>query len=93
MDPLAISFEEAVELVVAKREAAENKIIKTFADDADLQVLNGRYGPYIAYKKKNYKIPENIEPADLTVEACFKLMEVQKAKDENRKARYNAKKK
>ena len=93
MDPLAISFEEAVELVVAKREAAENKIIKTFADDADLQVLNGRYGPYIAYKKRNYKIPENIEPADLTVEACFKLMEVQKAKDENRKARYNAKKK
>lgn len=93
MDPLAISLEEAVELVVAKREAAENKIIKTFDEDADLQVLNGRYGPYIAYKKKNYKIPESIEPADLTVEACFKLMEVQKAKDENRKTRYNAKKK
>ena len=93
MDPLAISLEEAVELVVAKREAAENKVIKTFAEDADLQVLNGRYGPYIAYKKKNYKIPENIEPADLTMEACFKLMEVQKAKDENRKARYNSKKK
>ena len=93
MDPLVISLEEAVELVVAKREAAENKIIKTFDEDADLQVLNGRYGPYIAYKKKNYKIPENIEPADLTMDACFKLMEVQKAKDENRKARYNAKKK
>ena len=93
MDPLAISLEEAVELVVAKREAAENKVIKTFAEDADLQVLNGRYGPYIAYKKKNYKIPENIEPADLTMDACFKLMEVQKAKDENRKARYNSKKK
>ena len=93
MDPLAISLEEAVELVVAKREAAENKTIKTFAEDPDLQVLNGRYGPYIAYKKKNYKIPENIEPADLTMDACFKLMEVQKAKDENRKARYNSKKK
>ena len=93
MDPLAISLEEAVELVVAKREAAENKTIKTFVEDPDLQVLNGRYGPYIAYKKKNYKIPENIEPADLTMEACFKLMEVQKAKDENRKARYNSKKK
>ena len=93
MDPLAISLEVAVELVVAKREAAENKVIKTFAEDADLQVLNGRYGPYIAYKKKNYKIPENIEPADLTMDACFKLMEVQKAKDENRKARYNSKKK
>ena len=93
MDPLAISLEEAVELVVAKREAAENKVIKTFAEDTDLQVLNGRYGPYIAYKKKNYKIPENIEPADLTMDACFKLMEVQKAKDENRKARYNSKKK
>ena len=93
MDPLTISLEEAVGLLVAKREAAENKIIKTFADNADLQVLNGRYGPYIAYKKKNYKIPENIEPTDLTVETCFKLMELQKVKDENRKARYNAKKK
>ncbi|MBO5000298.1 MAG: type I DNA topoisomerase [Bacteroidaceae bacterium] len=93
MDPMTISLEEAEAVVVAKREATENKVIKTFAEDADLQVLNGRYGPYIAYKRKNYKIPENIEPADLTLDACFKLMELQKAKDENRKTRYNAKKK
>ena len=93
MDPMTISLEEAVELVLAKREAAENKTIKTFEEDADMQVLNGRYGPYIAYKKKNYKIPENIEPADLTLEACFKLIEVQKAKDENKKTRFKAKKK
>ena len=47
----------------------------------------------ISRKKKNYKIPENIEPADLTLEACFKLIEVQKAKDENKKTRFKAKKK
>ena len=90
---MTISLEEAEALVVAKREATENKVIKTFAEDADLQVLNGRYGPYIAYKRKNYKIPENIEPADLTLDACFKLLELQKAKDANRTTRYNAKKK
>jgi DNA topoisomerase-1 len=86
-------LEEATALIEEKQKAEAQRVIKKFDEEPELQVLNGRFGPYIAYKKKNYKIPENIEPADLTVEACFKLMEVQKAKDENRKARYNAKKK
>ena len=58
-----------------------------------MQILNGRYGPYIAYQKKNYKIPENVEPADMNLEACFKVIELQKAKGETRKPRYNSKKK
>jgi len=55
--------------------------------------LNGRYGPYIAYQKKNYKIPSTVEPADLNLETCFKVIELQKAKGENRKARSVVKKK
>ena len=91
-DPMAISLEEAVDLIKAKREAAENKVIKTFEEEPGLQILNGRYGPYIAYEKKNYKIPENVEPKDLNLEACFKVIELQKVKGESRKAR-SAKKK
>ena len=47
----------------------------------------GRYGPYISYQKKNYKIPENVEPADLSLEACFKVIELQKSKAETRKTK------
>lgn len=92
MDPMTISLEEAIELVKAKREAAEKKIIKTFDEEPELQILNGRYGPYISYQKKNYKIPENVEPKDLNLETCFKVIELQKEKGETRKARFSAKK-
>ena len=92
-DPMEVSLEEAIEMIEARREAIKNKIIKTFDEDPDLQILNGRYGPYIAYQKKNYKIPENVEPADMNLEACFKVIELQKAKGETRKPRYNSKKK
>jgi len=92
MDPMTVSLEEAIELIQAKREAAENRIIKTFDDQPGLQVLNGRYGPYISYEKKNYKIPENVEPKDLNVEACFKVIELQKVKGEARKVRSTRKK-
>ena len=90
---MAISLEEAIELILAKREATENKVIKTFEEEPELQILNGRFGPYVAYKKKNYKIPESIEPRDLNLEACFKIIELQKSKEENRKSRDSAKKK
>ena len=75
-------MEKAIEMINAKREAAEKKIIKTFDKEPDLQILNGRYGPYIAYQKKNYKIPESVEPKDLNLETCFKVIELQKEKSE-----------
>jgi DNA topoisomerase-1 len=73
-DPMTITAERAIELILAKREADKNKIIKTFEQDADLKVLNGRYGPYIAYQKKNFKIPAKTEPASLTFEACMEIV-------------------
>ena len=91
-DPMSVTLEDAIALIQAKRDIVENKVIKTFEAEPGLQVLNGRYGPYISYEKKNYKIPENIDPKDLSLEACFKVIELQKIKGETKKTRYSAKK-
>ena len=91
-DPMSVTLEDAIALIQSKREAAENKVIKTFEDEPGLQILNGRYGPYIAFEKKNYKIPENVEPKDLSKDACFKVIELQKMKGETKKPRYSKKK-
>ena len=93
VDPLSVTLEEAEQMLKDKQEAEAKKVIKTFAENPDLQILNGRYGPYIAYQKKNYKIPENVEPADLNLDACFKVIELQKEKSETRKVIRTAKKK
>ena len=93
VDPLSVTVEEAEQMLKDKQEAEAKKVIKTFAENPDLQILNGRYGPYIAYQKKNYKIPENVEPADLNLDACFKVIELQKEKSETRKVIRSAKKK
>ncbi len=92
-DPMSVTLDEAIELIVSKREAVVNKVIKTFDEEPDLQILNGRYGPYISYEKKNYKIPENVEPKDLNLDACFKVIELQKVKGETKRTRYSGKKK
>lgn len=93
IDPLSVTLEEAEQMLKEKQEAEAKKVIKVFPDNPDVQILNGRYGPYIAYQKKNYKIPENVEPADLNLEACFKVIELQKEKSEVRKVVRTAKKK
>ena len=81
MQPMAVTLEDAIELIQAKRSEEQNKIVKTFAEDADLQILNGRYGVYIAYKKQNFKIPKTvIDPASLTFEQCKEIMESQPQK-------------
>lgn len=73
-DPLEITAEEAIALIEAKEKKDKEKIIKKFDEDADLQVLNGRYGPYIAYKKSNYKIPKKMKPEELSLEDCHKII-------------------
>ena len=74
-DPLSISSEEAVELIHAKRKADAEKFIKVFDENPDVQVLKGRYGPYIKVGRKNVKIPKGKEPEDLTLEECLELAE------------------
>lgn len=74
-DPMTISEEEAIELIQEKREKDANKYIKTFDEDENVQVLNGRYGPYIKFGKKNVKIPKEKKPEELTYEECKELAE------------------
>ncbi|RDH82836.1 MAG: DNA topoisomerase I [endosymbiont of Galathealinum brachiosum] len=74
VDPYNIDFETAMILVREKKEFEANKYIKTF-DDSEIQVLNGRYGPYITDGNKNAKIPKDREPASLTLAECEALIE------------------
>ncbi|UCH92232.1 MAG: DNA topoisomerase I, partial [Candidatus Aminicenantes bacterium] len=74
-DPMTIQLGRAIELIEAKREADRKKIIKTFQENQDLRVLNGKWGPYISYKKENYKIPKNTDPAALSLEDCMQIIE------------------
>ena len=68
IEPAALTLQEACELIEAKRQKDANKTIKTFDEEPDIQVLNGRYGPYIASAGKNYKIPKTVaDPAALTL--------------------------
>jgi DNA topoisomerase-1 len=75
LDPYTIPLEKAVELVQAKRIADANRLIKAFPENPDIQILNGRFGPYIKAGKKNVKIPKDREPASLTLEECVTLAE------------------
>ena len=85
LTPQGITIEEAIELINNKREAEANKLIKTFSEMPGLEVLNGRYGPYMAYKPEgakkavNYKIPKTTDAATLTFDEAKKLMEAQDA--------------
>ncbi|MFY0653830.1 MAG: type I DNA topoisomerase [Cyclobacteriaceae bacterium] len=84
-DPLEITFDEAIELIEAKRKSDAEKFIKGFDENPDVQVLNGRWGPYIKFEKKNVKIPKDKEPAELTYAECFELAEKTPDKKRGRK--------
>jgi DNA topoisomerase-1 len=72
-DPHTINAEEAVALIEGKRKADAERLIKSFPENPDIQVLNGRFGPYIVAGKKNVKIPKGEEPTELTLERCVEL--------------------
>lgn len=81
MSPAHITLDEAIELIDAKRVAEANRLVKTFDEEPDLQILNGRYGVYISYKKGNYKIPKTVaDPAALTLEEAMEIVRAQDAK-------------
>ena len=72
-DPYTITLERALELIAEKKIADANRLIRDFPE-AGIQVLNGRYGPYVTNKKKNAKIPKDRTPAELTLEECEALL-------------------
>ena len=79
-NPLTVTLDRAVEIIEAKREADRNKIIKSFDKEPDLQILSGRYGPYISYKKENYKMPKKQDPTALNLSDCMKIISESAAK-------------
>ena len=82
INPLEITLEEALDLLKDKEDNDAKKHLKKFEEEPDMEIMNGRYGPYIAYKGINYKIPKSIkDPASLTLEACKEIV----AKEEQRK--------
>ena len=75
-DPYTIDYDRAVEIVRAHRQAAAaaNQPLRSFAEDPDMLVKNGRYGAYIAYKGKNYRIPKGSKPETLTLDECLEIV-------------------
>ena len=86
-DPGTITLETAIARIEEKRENDRNKLIKAF--DNGVQILNGRFGPYISYNKANYKIPKTLKAEELTLEKCMELIE----KEGSPKKKTTAKKK
>ncbi|KAF0198232.1 MAG: DNA topoisomerase I [Bacteroidetes bacterium] len=72
-DPVTIDAERAIELIIEKRKRETERLIRSFEDDQQVQVLNGRYGPYIAIGKLNYRIPKGTDPSALTLEQCREI--------------------
>ena len=80
LDPMKVTLEEAEQLILEKRTKEAERHIKKFDEEPELEILNGRYGPYIAYKGNNYKIPKDIVPQDLSLKSCFDLIKIQDEK-------------
>ena len=95
LDPMKVTLEEAEQLILEKRAKEAERHIKKFDEEPDMEILNGRYGPYIAYKGNNYKIPKDIVPQDLSLKSCLELVRIQdeKGPSTSSKGKRTAKKK
>jgi len=74
-DPFSVDLPRAIELIETKREKDSKALIKTFDEEPELRILNGRWGPYLSYKKKNFKLPKGTEAEKLTLEDCMKIVQ------------------
>ena len=86
--PQTITLDEAVKLIEEKRSSEAKKVLISFPEDPDMEVLNGRYGVYISYKKQNYKIPKGTDTSSLTYEDCKAIVadEANASKKKTRRA-------
>ena len=82
LDPLEITLEEAIELLKDKKDSDAKRHLKKFDEEPSMEIMDGRYGPYITYNGVNYKIPKTVkDPSTLSLEACKDIM----SKEEQRK--------
>lgn len=74
-NPLTVTLERAIEIIEEKKQKDQNKLIKEFPEKPGLRILNGRYGPYIAFNNENYPIPKSKSPTELTLNECLAIIE------------------
>ena len=95
-DPMSVTLQEAIKLIIEKRQAEVERHLRKFEEEPELEVLNGRYGPYIAYKGNNYRLPKTLaeRAKELTLEECMTVVKEQdeKPKTTARKRTYSKKK-
>ena len=84
-DPMEVSEVRAIEIIEAKKEEEKNRLISTFGENNEIQVLNGRFGPYFTCNGINYKIPKGTDAATLTFEKCQELIAAQPDAGEKKK--------
>ena len=84
-DPYTITYDRGAELIKEKIEADKKALLKTFDEDEELRIIEGRYGPYIKQAKSNYKIPKGTDPLSLTYEDCLELIAKQPKKTRAKK--------
>ena len=77
MDPLTVTLQDAIALIDGKRYQEQQRHLKSFSEDPKMEVLNGRYGPYIQYDGTNYRLPKNLhdKASELTYEECRQIVD------------------
>ena len=73
-DPYTVDLTRAIELIDAKREKDDKAVIRVFDENPEVKILNGRWGPYISFKKKNFKIPKKGDAEKLSFDDCMKII-------------------
>lgn len=85
IDPLQITLDEAIALIEEQRKADAQKHLKKFDDEPELEIINGRYGPYLTYKGENFRIPKTVKDATaLTSAECLDIIKAQSEKAKGR---------
>ena len=85
-DPMTITLEDAIQLIATKRMQDDQRLLRTFEEDSEMQVLNGRYGPYISYQGKNYRLPKHLQDhiPEITLTECLLAIKNQPEKPARR---------
>ena len=91
LDPLEITFDQAIEVIKKKKEEALKAIIHVFDHDPEIKILKGRYGPYMSVGKDNYKLPKTEDPEALTLERCLEIMSTSSPTNKGKKRKASKK--
>jgi len=86
-DPYTVLIDRAIELILERREKISNSLLKTFSEDPEIRVLQGRWGPYISYKKQNFKLKKDTNPDQLTYSVCKEVIDAELKKPKQKKSK------